>query len=82
MKNNHSKEISTYYFLDDPVALGTPLLKDGGNKKGRGKNWVAAMIPKNRCVTFQEFTRRVIFANSKQGSSIRANKQVSTNRCK
>jgi hypothetical protein len=66
VNNNHRKEISTYYFLDYPVPLGTPLLKDGGNKKGRGKNWVAAMIPKNRCVTFQEFTHRVILANTKQ----------------
>jgi len=49
----------TYYFLDEPVRLKENLLKDGGNKKGRGKNWIAAMIPKNRCVTFEEFVRRM-----------------------
>lgn len=52
--------IFTYFFLDDPVILPTPLLKDRGNKKGRGKDWIAAMIPKNRCVTFEEFTRRLV----------------------
>lgn len=54
----------TFYFLDEPVKLSKPLLKDGGNKKGRGKGWIAAMIPKNRCVTFEEFTKRMIIANS------------------
>jgi len=49
----------TYYFLDYPVTINENLLKDGGNKKGRGKNWIAAMIPKNRCVTFEEFVRRM-----------------------
>lgn len=57
-QNNNEKY--TYYFLSEPVALGLPLLKDGGNKAGRGKNWIAAMIPKNRCVSFEEFTKRII----------------------
>tara|TARA_B100001059_G_scaffold213111_1_gene228715 strand:- start:335 stop:1327 length:993 start_codon:yes stop_codon:yes gene_type:complete len=52
-------EALTYYFLDEPVTINNNLLKDGGNKKGRGKNWIAAMIPKNRCVTFEEFVRRM-----------------------
>ncbi len=60
-----SKESSTYYFLADPVQLSKPLLKDGGRKKGRGKGWIAAMIPKNRCVTFEEFTRRIMMANTR-----------------
>lgn len=58
----NSSEITdslTYYFLDEPVKINENLLKDGGNKKGRGKNWIAAMIPKNRCVTFEEFVRRM-----------------------
>jgi hypothetical protein len=38
------------------------LKKDGTNKKGRGKNWIAALIPKNRCVTFEEFTKRLMKA--------------------
>lgn len=49
----------TFYFLDEPVELLLPLLKDGTIKKGRGKNWIAGMIPKNRCVTFAEFVRRI-----------------------
>ncbi len=63
-KKDKSNEAVTYYFLDEAVRLNNPLLKDGGNKKGRGKNWIAAMIPKNRCVTFQEFTRRIELANN------------------
>jgi len=51
--------ISTYFFLDTPLKLNNPLKKDGGSEKGRGKNWIAAMIPKNRCVTFHEFIRRL-----------------------
>ncbi len=50
----------TYFFLDEPLKLDVALKKDGGRKKGRGKNWIAAKIPKNRCVSFQEFTRRII----------------------
>ncbi len=52
--------VFTYFFLDDPVILPKPLMKDGGNKKGRGKDWIAAMIPKNRCVSFEEFTKRLV----------------------
>lgn len=52
-------ETLTYYFLDEPVTINDNLLKDRSNKKGRGKNWIAAMIPKNRCVTFEEFVRRM-----------------------
>lgn len=48
----------TFYFLDEPVKLPVSLRKDGTIKKGRGKNWIAGMIPKNRCVTFAEFIRR------------------------
>ncbi len=55
----------TYYFLADPVRWNKPLLKDGGREVGRGKNWIAAMIPPNRCVTFEEFTKRIILATSK-----------------
>ena len=53
------KETFTYFFLDDSIVLNNPLLKDGTNKKGRGKNWIAAMIPPNRCVTFEEFVKRM-----------------------
>ncbi|PIE97673.1 MAG: hypothetical protein CR988_06880 [Treponema sp.] len=53
------EEIYTYFFLDDCVKIQTPLLKDRSRKKGRGKNWIAAQIPQNRCVTFEEFIRRI-----------------------
>ncbi len=52
----------TYYFLAKPLRLSLPLRKDGTNKKGRGKNWIACLIPKNRCVTFEEFTKRMMKA--------------------
>lgn len=50
----------TYFFLDTPLKLRTPLKKDGTREKGRGKDWIAAMISKNRCVTFHEFIKRII----------------------
>ena len=52
-------EPCTYYFLGHRVELKNNLLKDGGRGKGRGKNWIAANIPKNRCVTFEEFIKRM-----------------------
>lgn len=45
----------TYYFLDNPIELNNPLLKDGGNRAGRGRKWIAAAIPPNRCVSFSDF---------------------------
>ena len=52
-------KVFTYFFLDKALKLKTPLMKDGGMKKGRGNNWIAGMIPKNRCVSFQEFVKRI-----------------------
>ncbi len=49
----------TFYFLEEPVRIAKPLEKDRTILKGRGKNWIAAMIPKNRCVTFSEFVKRM-----------------------
>ena len=57
---SNSDEIFTYFFLDNPVRLKQPLLKDGTRSKGRGKNWIAAMIPQNRCDTFDEFIKRIV----------------------
>lgn len=51
--------IHTYFFLDTPLTFKNALRKDGGIKKGRGKNWIAAMIPPNRCVTFTEFIKHI-----------------------
>jgi hypothetical protein len=55
-----SKNIFTFYFLDEPLKLSKNLIKEGTTIKGRGKGWIAAMIPKNRCVTFQEFAKRLM----------------------
>lgn len=52
-------ELMTYYFLDEPVSLKKNLLKDKGREKGRGAGWIAANIPKNRCVSFGEFVKRM-----------------------
>ena len=49
----------TFYFLDTPVKFKIPLQKDGGIKKGRGKGWIAASIPKNRCVSFSMFCKKL-----------------------
>ena len=50
---------STFFFLDDKVKLPKNLLKDGTREKGRGKDWIAAMIPPNRCVSFEEFIKHM-----------------------
>ncbi len=57
---NNKKDITyTYYFLDEPLSFKTPLRKDGGREKGRGKDWIAAMIPPNRCVSFTDFIKHI-----------------------
>jgi PD-(D/E)XK nuclease superfamily len=57
---NESKDFTyTYYFLDEPLTFKTPLKKDGGREKGRGKDWIAAMIPPNRCVSFTDFLKHI-----------------------
>ena len=57
---NDSKNFTyTYYFLDEPLTFTTPLKKDGGREKGRGKDWNAAMIPPNRCVSFTDFIKHI-----------------------
>lgn len=50
---------STFFFLDEKVKLPKNLLKDGSREKGRGKDWIAAMIPPNRCVSFEEFIKHM-----------------------
>lgn len=54
----------TYYFLAEPVKLDTPLLKDRSKAEGRGKNWISGMISRNRCVTFAQFTQRIVMAQT------------------
>ncbi len=65
LTDKETDEIFTFYFLGSPLRLNKNLLKDGTREKGRGKNWIAAMIPKNRSVTFEEFIRRMNMANEK-----------------
>ncbi|AKF24685.1 hypothetical protein YH65_04250 [Sulfurovum lithotrophicum] len=60
VKLKQSDKIHTYYFLDTPLKLNKNLKKDGGIKTGRGKNWIAAAIPKNRNVSFEEFAKRMM----------------------
>jgi hypothetical protein len=55
-------KIMTFYFLDTPVQILNPLQKSKGIKKGRGKGWIAAAIPKNRCVSFSTFCKKIIEA--------------------
>lgn len=62
VKVDTEDKVRTYFFLDEPLKLDKALKKDSGRKKGTGKGWIAAMIPKNRCVSFQEFTKRVMDA--------------------
>ena len=52
-------ETYTYYFLDNPLKFNRPLRKDGGIEKGRGKDWIAAQIPPNRCVSFIDFVKHI-----------------------
>lgn len=57
--NDNKDFIYTYYFLDEPLTFKTPLKKDGGREKGRGKDWIAAMIPPNRCVSFTDLIKHI-----------------------
>lgn len=50
------KEKRTYFFLDDPVKFRSPLLKVSMEDS---KNWIGGYIPKNRCVSFDEFMKHV-----------------------
>ena len=61
--NGDADKIFTYYFLDDPVQLKKVLKKDPSKSKGRGKNWISAMIPKNRCVSFEDFIKQMVLAD-------------------
>ena len=44
----------TYYFLDEPVSLKTPLLK---KPMKDSKDWIGGMIPPNLCVSFDAFLK-------------------------
>lgn len=64
VKIDTEKKTFTYFFLDKPLKLNDTLKKDSGKEKGTGKDWISAMIPKNRCVSFQEFIKRTMEAKS------------------
>lgn len=58
LKNSDQPEDKkSCYLLDEPVKLINPLEKA---KRGEAKNWISDQIPPNLCVTFEEFTRRII----------------------
>ena len=60
LKLDNSKEEGTYYFLDKPVKLKKPLKKESTKTGNRGRNWIGAgYISANRCVTFEEFVKRL-----------------------
>lgn len=47
----------TYYFLEEPLHLNSPLKKSSKRKESKG--WIANYIPKNRCVSFEEFIKHI-----------------------
>lgn len=57
--NDNKEKTFTYYFLDQPLSFKSALRKDPGKEKGRGKDWIAAMIPPNRCVSFIDFIKHI-----------------------
>lgn len=57
-KDNKGKDYS-FYFLDNPIRLPGKALKDSRNGQGRGKNWIAANIPANRCVSFTDLLQHL-----------------------
>ena len=59
INNNSDNDLYTYYFLEKQFDFKNPLVKDGGIKKGRGKDWICAYISKNRCVSFPDFLKHI-----------------------
>jgi hypothetical protein len=57
--NDSNDNTYTYYFLDSPLVLKSPLRKSQGNEKGTGKGWISKFIPKNRCVSFIDFINHI-----------------------
>ena len=57
--NNEKDKEYTFFFLGEILPLPKPIKKDGGIEKGRGKDWIAASVSKNRCIPFKEFIRRM-----------------------
>lgn len=59
VNSKNDQTLYTYYFLRKELEFKNPLVKDGGIQKGRGKNWIAANIPQNRCVSFSDFLKHI-----------------------
>ena len=70
LTDKNTEKNYTFYFLGKPLRLNNNLIKDGTRAKGRGKNWIAASIPKNRSVTFEEFVKRINMANNKTNNVV------------
>jgi len=56
----------TYYFLDEPTVISPALRKDNIQGEGRGQGWIAAMIPKNRTITFADLLEQINKQKSKE----------------
>lgn len=53
---NQPDGMQTYFFLDNPLRLGTPLRKA---HRRDSANWIGNSIPKNRCVSFIDFVEHI-----------------------
>ncbi len=54
INNKDNDKTYTYFFLDDYVYIKKPILKSKNST-----NWINKMIPPNRCVSFDEFVKRM-----------------------
>lgn len=60
IKLGNENKVFTYYLLDDPLKIEPKLFKDHKNSK----NWLNSQISQNRCVSFHEFTKRLMEAKN------------------
>lgn len=58
-----AERVFTYFFLDEPLKLNNPL-KKGPRGRGHNKDWIGSQIPRNRCVSFLEFARKMVAAET------------------
>ena len=58
-EHGNAEEQLTYYFLDEPIVIAPALRKDRIHGERRGTGWIAAMIPKNRTITFADLLEQI-----------------------
>ncbi len=61
--NNVDEELSHYFLEAMPVRFENSVMKDRNDDPNRGAGWISRMIPVNRIVSLQEFSRRYQRAN-------------------